>query len=200
MYVDKFAGAFAGSIFLPAAAASVLMVAACLIFILLRRHKPQHGDLLILRETGMTAVLGIALWLEVLIILYFAVMMPERILVDDNSRINTAIFMLLGAAVGSAAMLYAFVKCIVVREKELIGINSFGRQTSLKWAEIKTVSATPGKRLTISDAQSKSMKIGGESKSFQKFLQLAIEKLPPEIDRKPLRSKIRQKMGRADQH
>jgi len=193
MKVEKLADAFAGNIFLPAAAVSVLMVVACLIFILLRRRKPQPGDLLILRETGMTAVLGIALWLEVLIILYFAVMMPERILVDDNSRINTAIFMLLGAVVGSAAMLYAFVKCIVVREKELIEINSFGGQTTLEWAEIKSVSAPMGKRLTITDAQSKSMKIGGESKGLQKFLQLAIEKLPPEIDRKPLQSMVRHK-------
>lgn len=173
-------------IIIAAAAISVLTVIICLVLILIRRHKPQTGDLLIVRETYMSWVFGLALWFEVAIILYYVFVMPERLLVNANSYINTSVFMLAGAVTGSAAMLNYFVKCTVVREKELTDISLLGRQKTLKWVQIKSVSVYMGRRLILVSKDNTTIKVGGEPKSFRKFLRLAAEKLPKGIDRKPL--------------
>jgi hypothetical protein len=173
-------------IIIAAAAISVLTVIICLVLILIRRHKPQAGDLLIVRETYMSWVFGLALWFEVAIILYYVFVMPERLLVNANSYINTSVFMLAGAVTGSAAMLNYFVKCTVVREKELTDISLLGRQKTLKWVQIKSVSVYMGRRLILVSKENTTIKVGGEPKSFRKFLRLAAEKLPKGIDRKPL--------------
>lgn len=178
MNQGKTVSALAGGVILAAAILSVLIVAACLVFILFRRYRLKKGDLVRVHETGMSAVLGLALWFEVLVILYAAMTMPERLLVDTNSQINTAIFMLAGAVAGSLAMLNYFVKCTVVRENELIIISMFGQHASLEWRLIKSISGASGKRATLVNSQDKTIKISGEPKSFQKFLALAKEKLP----------------------
>lgn len=179
--------AFSEGIFLPAAVVAALIVLAAVLLIPLRRYRPRPCDLLVLRESGMTGVLGIALWLELLALLYSGIALPDRLFTSTNARLNTAVFLLVSAAAGAVALLYRFVKCVVVREEELIYVNLFGVQKALAWNRVEGLSGSIGKRLAFLGPSNKTLRVGGEPKGYRTFLRLASERLPKTIDRGPIR-------------
>lgn len=160
----------------------ILVVAATLILIATRRpKKEQPGELFRIREISITSLLGLMLWLEAGFILYYGIMMPERLITSSQAEINVYIFLILSILAGAFMLLYYFVKCAIVTKDGVIGISPLGEKTVLKWKEVASLKLNTGKRLTLINKEAtKKITVGGEQASYKNFLRIACKEIPPE--------------------
>lgn len=158
------------------ALAGVALVLITGFLLLTRRHKARPGELLTFRETPLTGLLGLALWTEAGILLYYAIARPERLLTSRNAEINTVIFLAASLLLGAVMVLYSTVKCTVVRDEGLTVYNLLGRAETLAWDEIDEVQRTAGKRIILK-AGRKKVTVGGDREKFKTFVRIASEKI-----------------------
>lgn len=164
-------------------AAMCLMAAAAaatVFFLVTGRAPRREGELLRVKEPPMTAAFGIALWLEAGIVLYFLLTRPERVAVSGQGRINACIFLVASAALGGGALLYAFVKAVLVFSDRVVYVSPFGRRKTLRWEEIDEVKAAQSKRLTLIHRNGVRFTVGGRMEAYREFVRLAGKKIPPE--------------------
>jgi hypothetical protein len=164
-------------LFYPVLALCLAGMLATLGLILLRRRKSDGREVFRVRETVLTVALGILLWAEVLVIAYFGYFLPEQLFTNANTRINVVIFLIMATGLGSVALLYYFVKCIIVEEDTVRYIDIVGNCKSLKWADIRGLTKRSGKRLLLNGPDGNAIRVGGEAQAFQKFLRYAEKKI-----------------------
>ncbi len=150
------------------------------IFVLMKKCDLQPGEVLRIRETPLTAVLGFALWVEAGIVLYFLFTRPEQLAPSAQSKLNTYIFLFASAAFGCGMVLYSFVKVILVFDDRITYISIFGVASTLKWDEIDEVKTTQSKRLTLYQKGGTRFTIGGKTDPYHRFIKLACKKIPAE--------------------
>lgn len=163
-------------IFFTVLYAVVLLATAGII--LLRRPKKAEGAKFTIQEIPMTAGLGLFLWLEAGVILYYWYTVPERLVLSRNSQINVCIFLLLSALLGSGLLLYYFVKRIIVSESGVTYVDLFGRTEFLQWEKITSVKQSSGKRMVLEGGETK-FTVGGNRKGVIQFVKYAAGKIPP---------------------
>lgn len=163
-------------------AVMVLMaaIAAATAYFLAAKRTPPQGELLRVTEPPMTALLGLALWLEAGIVLFFLLTQPNHVAVSQQGRINAYLFLLASAALGGAMILYSFVKVILVFPDRVVYVSWFGQQETLRWEEIDEVKATQSKRLTLIHRGGTQFTVGGRMDAYREFVKLAGKKIPPE--------------------
>lgn len=160
----------------------IIIVAATVVIILRRKNIKIEGEEFCIRESRITAFLGIALWIEGGVIAYYSIRVPERVFLNNNSMVNVCIFMAASVLLGSGMMLYTFVKRIVFTQNELILVNLLGELTRIGWNNIRGVSRTNGKRLAFQDKDKTRIVVGGNSKMMKKALKTIHIKVPKYVD------------------
>lgn len=160
----------------------IIIVAATVVIILRKKNIKIKGEEFCIRESRITAFLGIALWIEGGVIAYYSITVPERIFLNNNSIVNVCIFMAASVLLGSGMMLYTFVKRIVFTQNELILVNLLGELTRIGWNNIRGVSRTNGKRLAFQDKDKTRIVVGGNSKMMKKALKTIHIKVPKYVD------------------
>lgn len=163
-------------IFFTALYAVVLL--ATVGIIVLRRPKNSPDAKFTIREIPMTAVLGLFLWLEAGVILYYWYTVPERLVRSRNSQINVCIFLSLSALLGSGLLLYYFVKRVIVSENGVTYVDLFGRSEFMQWEKITSVKQSSGKRMVLEGGGMK-FTVGGNRKGVIRFVKYATGKIPP---------------------
>jgi hypothetical protein len=155
------------------------VVAITLLFLLVKRT-PKQGELLRIKEPPMTAWLGLVLWVEAGIVLYFLLTQPEHLVVSQQGRINAYIFLLVSAVFGGIMILYCFKKVILVFPDQVVYVSLFGQQETLRWEEIDQIKTTQSKRLTLIHKGGTQFTVGGKTEDYREFVKLASKKIPPE--------------------
>lgn len=170
-------------------------IAAITLFFLIAKQTPKQGELLRIKEPPMTALLGLVLWLEAGVVLYFLLNQPQQVAVSQQGRINAYIFLVASVAFGGAMILYCFKKVILVFPDRVVYVSMFGQQQTLNWEEIDQVKMTQSKRLTLIHVGGTKFTVGGKTESYREFVKLASKKIPSEAGEDILKDlRIRLKM------
>lgn len=135
-----------------------------------------------LKENILTGLLGLALWLEGGIIVYYAITRSKYLFTNDNAKINTLIFIALSLLLGSAMVLYATVKKVYIQNEKVVYIDLFGRVSEMNYDDIKKVYKSTGKRLAVENKAGDKIVVGGQRKQLKKALKTIHSKLPKYID------------------
>ncbi len=166
---------------LIATAGLMLAILIAALFLLFTRRTPRReGELLRIYEPRITAALGVALFVEAGIVLYFLLTQPERVASSYTGQVNACIFLLASTAFGAAAFLYSFVKVVIVFEDRVVYVSILGREKSLRWGEIDKIKLTQSRRLTLLDREGEGFAVGGAASAYREFVRFASKKIPAE--------------------
>lgn len=130
-----------------------------------RRYRKITKDVLVLRETLFTAVLGAALWGEAMVLLYWSFADGSRLFTSRNAVVNTVIFLLVSLLLGSFLMLYSLVKCYVLTLTGISAFDIFGRKIQILYQDITKITALTGKRWSVETSSVKII-LGGERRQM----------------------------------
>lgn len=145
-----------------------------------KRGGPEQGELFRIRETPMTAAMGLALWVEAFFLLYVLLTRPDQLAPSVRSRINAYLFLVVSAVLGGAMILYSFVKKILVFDDRVTYVSALGQRKTLRWDEIDEVRVTQTKRLTLLKKGGVQFTVGGRTEAYRRFIKFASKKVPPE--------------------
>ena len=152
-----------------------------LYMIISRRQKTLENELFRIKETYMTALLGLGLWAEAGAILYIMCTVPEKLAMTQTSTINTYIFLGASIILGAILNLYYFLKNIIIGETYITYVSILGSTTTFNWNEINKVKLSQGKRLTLISKNSNKFTVGGDKGPYKKFIIIALNKIKPEV-------------------
>lgn len=157
-------------------AAGVVLLAATIALILKRRCK--DSGILCIRETWMTAVLGL-----MVVVLGFA--MPVMKLVDPSlmGTGSTSVWYVIGFSLachlmGDFVLLFSLVKCAVLYEDRAVEYGPFGDQSVIYWDDVVRVEKPMMKSAyVLRDRNGNTISVGGDKKASQQFVDFAKEKV-----------------------
>lgn len=164
-----------------------LMIALILTFcftcyiIIFHREKPQKGELFRVKEIFMTLILGIALWVETIAVLFVMYTTPDKLVNSGDSTMNIYIFLSASIILGAVLILYYSVKCIIISDNDIIYISIIGKKKTIAWKNIKEIKTSQGRRLTIIGKDGVKLTVGGNKESYKRFLKMSEQKIKPEI-------------------
>lgn len=156
--------------------AGVLLTIATIVLILKKRCR--DSGLICIRETWMTAVLGV-----MIIALGFA--FPVLKLMDgtvagtgDQSYWFVIGFSLICHVMGDFALLFTCVKCVVLYEDRAVEYSPLGDQNVICWKDIVRVEKPMMKSAyELTDRNGNTIHVGGDKKASQQFVEFAREKV-----------------------
>ena len=166
--MDKF-------LYLSLAAGAILLAAAiALIF----KRRCRDTGILCIRETWMTAVLGL-----MLIVLGFA--FPVLKLMDstlagtgDQSYWFVAGFAIVCHLMGDFVLLFTCIKCSVLFDDRAVEYSPFGDQSVIYWEDIVRVEKPLMKSAyLLTDRNGNTVSVSGDKKASAQFVEFAKEKV-----------------------
>ncbi len=160
----------------------IIIIGATVVMILQKKDVQIEGEEFCIRESKITAFLGMALWLEGGVIVFYALTVPERLFLNRNSLINVGIFMAASVLLGSGMMLYTFVKRITFTQNELVLVNPLGETTRIAWSNIRGVSSSNGKRLVFQDKEKTRIVVGGNRSMMKDAVNTISKRIPKYVD------------------
>lgn len=137
--------------------------------IIIRNRGQVDGVVSILKETSITSLFGVLLWIEAILIIYIVWMYPDAWLNSRNAYINTFIFVTLGSVLGGFSFLFSIVKKSVATKSTLISISPFGKRTSIKWRDIKKIEKPSKNRLKFI-TNNQSIVVYGPKNNYNQFV------------------------------
>lgn len=160
----------------PALAAGVLLLAATVVFILKRRCR-ETGRLC-LRETWMTAVLGMLLLALGFAFPVLKLLDPSAAGTDSQSYWFVILFSLACHLMGDFALLFTLVKCTVLYEDRVLACSALGRQTQMLWEDVVRVDKPVTRSCYIlTDRDGNTIQVGGDNKASRQFVDFAKAKI-----------------------
>ena len=166
--MDKF-------LYLALAAGAALLVAS---IVLIVRRRCKETGILCIRETWMTAVLGL-----MIIALGFAfpvlkLMDGALAGTDSNSYWFVIGFSIACHLMGDFALLFTFIKCSVLFEDRAVEYSPFGDQNVIYWADIVRVEKPLMKSAyVLTDRNGNTVHVSGDKKTSGQFIDFAREKV-----------------------
>ena len=166
--MDKF-------LYLALAAGAVLLAAAT---VLIFKRRCKDSGMVCIRETWMTAVLGL-----MLIALGFAfpvlkLMDPAIAGTEDRTYWFVAVFSIICHLMGDFVLLFTCVKCTVLFEDRAVEYSLFGDQNVIYWEDIVHVEKPLMKSAyVITDRNGNTIHVSGDKKASRQFIEFAREKV-----------------------
>jgi len=165
-----------------------ILLAACavltVLFTLLCRRKERFADAqFVVKETPLTAVLGILLFAEAA---FLCVLMERRgVTIDLSSAFgrNIAVFLAASALLGAFLFCYSLVRRVAVYADRLVFRSSFGSLFELRWEDVSAVKLTQTRRMKLANKEGAGFTVGGEKKGYSRFIVLASKLLPAQAGR-----------------
>ncbi len=157
-------------------AAGIALLAATVVLIIKRRCR--DAGIVCIRETWMTAVLGL-----MIIALGFAfpvlkIMDPSAVGTDSQSYWFVIGFGLVCHLMGDFALLFTCIKCTVLYEDRAVEYSPFGHQNVIYWEDIVRVEKPLMKSAYVmTDRNGNTVHVSGDKKASQKFIDFAREKV-----------------------
>lgn len=166
--MDKF-------LYLALAAGALLLVVTAVLIV---KRRCRDTGILCIRETWMTAVLGL-----MIIALGFAFpalkLMDGTIAGTDSQSYWFVVgFSVLCHLMGDFALLFTCIKCTVLYEDRAVEYGPFGDQSVVYWKDIVRVEKPLMKSAYVmTDRSGSSIHVGGDKKASQQFVAFAKEKV-----------------------
>lgn len=146
--------------------------------VLIWKRRCRETGLLCIRETWMTAVLGLMLLALGFAFPILKTMDPTAAGTDARSYWFVAAFGLACYCLGDYALLFTFVKCTVLHEDRAVAYSTLGAQQTLYWADVVRVEKPVTRSCYIlTDQDGNSIQVGGDSKASRQFMEFAREKV-----------------------
>lgn len=157
-------------------AAGVLLLGATVGSIL--KWRCRETGSLCLRETWMTAVLGIMLLALGFVFPALKLTDPSAAGTDSQSYWFVILFSLACHLMGDFALLFTFVKRTVLYEDRVLACSAFGRQTQIRWEDVVRVDKPVTKSCYIlTDRDGDTIQVGGDNKASRQFVDFAKAKI-----------------------
>lgn len=147
------------------------------IYIIATKRFKKVDYISVLKETPMTYLFGILLWIEAALILYVVWMFPDQWLNSTNAYINTFVFISAGSLLGGYSFLFCTVKETIATEHKLIAVSFIGDVTEIRWKDIISIEKTGKSKLKVS-SKKQTITISGPKKTYAQFI-MDIEHLIP---------------------
>jgi UDP-N-acetylmuramyl pentapeptide phosphotransferase/UDP-N-acetylglucosamine-1-phosphate transferase len=160
---------------------SIICLAFAIYLITKKNPKRQEKELLRLSETKFTAVMG-----GILIVVGFSLPLmkmiePARGGSDMNSYLIAALLSLLCGVSGSGILLFSMLKKIIACEDKLVVVSLFGKTFSMPWKDITEIKLKPLSSKATFISKQKSVVVGGDPKTYKKFIAIAKTKIPARV-------------------
>ena len=160
---------------LALAAGIVLLLAA--IALIVRRRCKDTG-IVCIRETWMTAVLGLMIIALAFAFPVLKLMDGTLVGTDDQSYWFVIGFSIICHLMGDFALLFTFVKCSVLFEDRAVEYGLFGDRNEICWEDIVRVEKPMMKSAyVLTDRNGNTIHVSGDKKASQKFIEFAREKV-----------------------
>ena len=157
------------------AAAVVLLIAA---IVLMVKNRCTDEGLVCVRETWMTAVMGVMLVTVGVFITVMKLTDPSVAGTDESSYWFVAVFGLLCHLLGVFMLLYTFVKRIVLFEDRIEDCSPFGITRTMYWGDIVQVEKpVTRKAYILTDRDGNTISVSGDSKASKAFVDFARTKI-----------------------
>ena len=140
----------------------------------LRRPKPEPGELMRLRESVALAVIGVVVPVFCLA--------AGLWLVNRGGTQATELFLFVSAGMllGCVSLLWYFVRCTIVTDERVIAVGPLGGRITLRWIEIARLKLENG-RLVLLDFSGRQCAVAGSKKQMAAFAAIAKKHLRPEL-------------------
>ena len=157
------------------AAAVILLIAA---IVLMVKNRCTDPGLVCVRETWMTAVMGVMLMAMGVFITVMKLTDPSVAGTDKSSYWFVAVFGLLCHLLGVFMLLYTFVKRIVLFEDRIEDCSPFGITRTMYWGDIVQVEKpVTRKAYILTDRDGNTISVSGDSKASKAFVDFARTKI-----------------------
>ncbi|MCD8197145.1 MAG: hypothetical protein LUE24_08325 [Lachnospiraceae bacterium] len=162
-------------------ASMALSLAAVIAAVILAiRKQPKERGQMCLRETWMTAVLGVMLIALGYVVCAMKLMDETVAGTGMNSWLFVAGFQLVSQLLGAYSLLYAFVKKTQVFEERIELISAFGSVKTVYWDDIVKVDKSMlGRSLKLTTKDKEIVSISGDSAKFREFAGYAVKRIRP---------------------
>ena len=162
-------------LYLALAAGAALLIASTVLII---KRRCKDTGIICIRETWMTAVLGV-----MVIALGFAfpvlkLMDGTLAGTDDQSYWFVIGFSVICHLMGDFVLLFTFLKCSVLFEDRAVEYGPFGHQNVIYWDDIVRVEKPMMKSAYVmTDRNGNTVHVSGDKKASQQFVEFAREKV-----------------------
>ena len=151
--------------------------------VMITKNQPekQKNELMRLSETMVTAVFAVLLIALSYFILYMKFAQPDIAGGGLTSFLYVSGFAALCTLLGCGIMFYTFLRKFIVYSDGVVYLNLFGKKKKLLWKDIVEIKVPPlTNKATLIGASSK-FTVGGEPKTYKKFLKIAKANVRPEV-------------------
>lgn len=160
---------------------SITCLAGTFYLVMTKNPKKTEKELLRLAETRFTAVMGGMLIIMGFFLLVVKMIDPTRGGSDPTSYIFASLLALLCVASGCGIMLFTLLKQIIAHEEKLVIVSMFGKRTNLFWKDITEIKLKPLSSKVTFVSKNKNLLVGGEPKTYKKFIAIAKTKIPTRV-------------------
>lgn len=159
-----------------ALAAGAVLLAAVVVLILKRRCR--ETGILCIRETWMTAILGLMIIALAFAFPVLKLMDAALAGTDDQSYWFVIGFSVICHLMGDFALLFTFLKCSVLFEDRAVEYSPFGDQSVIYWRDIVRVEKPMMKSAyVLTDRNGNTIRVSGDKKASAQFIEFAREKV-----------------------
>ena len=159
-----------------ALAAGVLLLAATAVLMITRRCR--ETGIICIRETWMTAVLGLMIIALAFAFPVLKLMDPTVAGTDPQSYWFVIGFSVICHLMGDFVLLFTVVKCTVLFEDRAVEYSPFGDQSVIYWKDIVRVEKPMMKSAYVmTDRNGNTVHVSGDKKASQQFIEFAKEKV-----------------------
>ena len=161
-------------------AALLAVVAATAVFTAVQRKKNRKYDDAPLKVTELpvNAGFGIFIWCCTAAL---CVMLPGSDVTSGYPQAFKANIVLAAAGgmiLGAVSFAFSLVRLVAAYDDEIVEISAFGRCRSFAWKDIRSVRQVQSNRLRFTDAEGRSLSVGGKVADHRSFVSLASKKIP----------------------
>lgn len=162
-------------LYISFAAAAVIFVATIVLII---RNRCEDDGLLCVKETPLTAVMGLMLIALGVWMVYLKLTDPTIAGEDRDSYLFVAVFSLICHLMGDFCLLFTFVKRVVVFDDYLEDCSVIGTRRSLRWNEIvKVDKPVTRKAFKLCGRDGSVITVAGTDKAYKEFAEIAQDKI-----------------------
>lgn len=153
------------------AAAVILLIATILLIV---KNRCTDTGLVRVRETMMTAVMGVMCMALAVYITYLKLTDPTIAGTTENSYWFVAGFSLACHLMGDIMLLFTFVKRVVLFEDRIEDCSFFGKKQTMYWADIiKVEKPMTRKAYVLTDRDGNVISVSGDNKACKEFVDFA---------------------------
>ena len=159
-----------------ALAAGALLLAATIVLIIKRRCRDT--GMVCIRETWMTAILGLMILVLAFAFPVLKLMDPTVAGTGDQTYWFVVGFSVICHLMGDFVLLFTCVRCVVLFEDRAVEFSLFGDQNVIYWEDIVRVEKPLMKSAyEITDRNGNVIHVGGDKKGSRQFVEFAREKV-----------------------